>query len=189
MDMGSSRCHADVDVRACRCPTCEGGHNSRAASRALATLRPRLTARRAVQGDCAAPFQGGSAGPPVGDLAPRQCVLSLTARLVDLSNHAPGLWLDNLALRFTGTTENFSLVDSGASSAAASTGAGALWLTGVTVAGGGLAQGVLVSGTTLFASGALPSCACAACGRRTVRFVTYTAAAGAPCKDCSRNGA
>ena len=36
------------------------------AARALAALRPRSTARRAVQGDCAAPFQGGSDGPPVG---------------------------------------------------------------------------------------------------------------------------
>ena len=141
-----------------------------------------------MQGDCAAPFQGGSGGPPVGDLAPRQCVLSLTARLVFLFNHAPGLWLDNLALRFTATNEVFNLVVSTASPAAASTGEGALWLTGVAVAGGGLAGGVCATGSTLFASGALPSCARAAAGRRAVsrpraavRCVAHTAEA--PCSD------
>ena len=120
-----------------------------------------------MQGDCAAPFQGGSDGPPVGDLAPRQCVLSLTARLVQLIDHAPGLWLDNLALRFMSTSGVFGLVRS-VLSAEASTGAGAIWLTGVAVAGGGLAAGVRVGGATLFASSALPSCACTACGRRAV---------------------
>ena len=134
-----------------------------------------------MQGDCAAPFKGGSDGPPVGDLAPRQCVLSLTARFVFLFNHAPGLWLDNLALRFTGTTEIGNLVDS-----TASTG---LWLTGVAVAGGGLAPGVAVFGTTtLFASGVLPSCTCVAGGHcadsrpcKAVRCVTSTAVSGSLC--------
>ena len=131
------------------------------AARALAALRPRSTARRAVQGDCAAPFQGGSDGPPVGDLAPRQCVLSLTERFVFLRDHAPDLWLDNLALRFTGNNRILPLVGSASISP---TSLGALWLTGVVVAGGGLAQGARVDRSTLFASGALPSCAHAVCG-------------------------
>ena len=161
----------------------------RTAAATLAALRRRSTARRAVQGDCAAPFQGGSGGPPVGDLAPRQCVISLSAGLVGLDDHAPGLWLDNLALRFTGTTAVLSLLRSFASSTAdTSAGEGALWLTGVAVAGGGLAPGVRVVRPTLFASGALPSCARAAACRRAVQrpraaehCVAHTAEA--PCSD------
>ena len=122
----------------------------------------------------------GSGPAGLGDIAPRQCVLSLTARLLRLDDHAPGLWLDNLALRFTGTTEVASLVFSA--------GEGALWLTGVAVAGGGLAPGVRVVRPTLFASGALPSCARAAACRRAVQrpraaehCVAHTAEA--PCSD------
>ena len=154
-----------MDAPRARAPT-----NVQTAASALAALRPRSTAWRTVQGDCAAPFQGGSSGPAVGDLAPRQCVLSLTAGLLLLFDHAPGLWLDNLALRFTGTTDVFTLVTSVTSSTAASAGEGALWLTSVAVAGGGLAAGVLVETSTLFASGALPSCARAACGRCAVSW-------------------
>ena len=142
-----------------------------------------------MQGNCATPFQGGSDGPPVGDLAPRQCVLSVTARLVNLADHTPGLWLDNLALRFTGTSSFFGFL---AWSASLEASPGALWLTGVTVAGGIVASGASIDGTALFASGALLSCARAVCGasrravsrpRAAVRCVSHTAVAGAPCKE------
>ena len=104
-----------------------------------------------------APFQGGADGPPVGDLAPRQCVLSLTAPFVFLVDHAPGLWLDNLALRYTGATDVGPLVHSIAPTA--SPGPGALWLTDVVVVGNGLAPGLDIDFSSLFASGALLNCA------------------------------
>ena len=114
-----------------------------------------------MQGDCEALFQEDAAAglTPVGDLAPRQCVLSLTARLVVLFDHAPGLWLDNLALRFAGEEIARPLVDSRPffEGNPQFLGAGALWLTNVSVVAGGAIAGVDVFGSTLFASGVLLS--------------------------------
>ena len=106
-----------------------------------------------LQGDCAAAPPTVANGPPLGDVAPGQCVLNVTAGLIVDRTAGKQLWLNNLLVRFADTETVAHLMRLDASEGTEPAG---LWLTHVTFVGGGLAYGVSVTNATLFAAGALP---------------------------------
>lgn len=94
------------------------------------------------------PPPDGARGLNSGELAPGQCVLTVTAGLLSDDTRLKQLWIDNLRVQYVRASSATLLTWK-------ETYSGTLWLTNTTLAGGGLARGLDIGNRAAsFAAGA-----------------------------------
>ena len=107
-----------------------------------------------AQGNCSEPFERFRFGDPVGTLLAGQCAINTPGRFLlwDEAPRQPDVWIDRLFLTYSKPSPEFALVLFAPQATSAR-----LWVTALTVSGGGAAQGLDLGNGAAYIAGALPS--------------------------------